>query len=708
MIKRIFTLFLLCLCPSSLVASPLLNEFMALNSATIADEDGDFPDWIEIYNDSAAALDMDGLYLSDDPTQLTRWQFPAVSIPANGYLLVFASGKDRTDPASELHTNFSLKSGGEYLAIVDADGTTVLDEYPTYPNQTADVSYGRLTPAAGSLSTYFNVPTPGTVNDGANAPAELVQFSEPSQTFTGSLSVALSVQSPTATIRYTTNGTLPNASSPLYSAPIPVSASTRLRAFAQEPGRPDGPVSGEYYVHMIASLASVTSDLPLVIVESFGGGRPTSDRTAVWMIFEPDPKTGRSSLLGVPALATRSAVRVRGSSTAGAAKYSMNVEARNELDEDKDVAPLGLPAESDWILSGRYTFDRTLIHNPFIFEISNQIGRYAMRTRFCEIYNNEFGGSLNTGDYFGVYTLMEKIKRGPDRVDIARLDPTDNAEPDISGGYILKIDRADPGDSVTINAANQTLRWVDPKSNERTAQQQTWITNYMNGFGDALFGLDARDPVTGYAAWCDVDSFIDHQLLNVVPKNVDAFRLSAYMHKDRGGKLVAGPIWDYDRSMESTDGRDNNFNVWRGEGGDQGTDFFHYPWYNQMFSDTNFWQRWIDRFWELRQGAFSNANFDAVADAMADEIRESAARNFARWTAVPPRFGGWQGEIDHMKQWLTQPPRMDGGSVHPARDQQRPPRRRRRRNHHHSGLSQRIQPECENLLHARRQRTTGL
>ncbi|MEM7385854.1 MAG: chitobiase/beta-hexosaminidase C-terminal domain-containing protein, partial [Verrucomicrobiota bacterium] len=365
------------LCLHSGSAAPLLNEFMAVNQSTLADADGDFPDWIEIANDAGTSYDLSGHFLTDDAAQPTRWAFPAVTLPPNGFLMVFASGKNRPGP-SELHTNFSLKSGGEYLAIVAPDGATILDDFATYPPQTSDVSYGRLSVSTNSSLSFFNQPTPGATNDAANAPAESVRFSQSSRTFTGSLSVALSVDSPTARIRFTTNGAAPTSTSPLYTGPITVTSTTAIRAIATEPGRPNGPLSAAYFVHLNSSVTSVSSDLPLVIIETFGAGRPTSDRTAVWMIFEPNQATGRSTLTQAPSLVTRSAVRVRGSSTAGAPKYSMNVEARDENDEDKNITPLGLPSESDWILSGRYTFDRTLIHNPFIYEISNQIGRYAV------------------------------------------------------------------------------------------------------------------------------------------------------------------------------------------------------------------------------------------------------------------------------------------------------------------------------------------
>ena len=104
---------------------PVLSEFMASNESTLPDEDGDFPDWIEIANMGNAALDLAGYHLTDNQEELTRWTFPPISLAAGSRLVVFASGKDRTNPSSELHTDFQLDAGGEYLALVAPDGITI-------------------------------------------------------------------------------------------------------------------------------------------------------------------------------------------------------------------------------------------------------------------------------------------------------------------------------------------------------------------------------------------------------------------------------------------------------------------------------------------------------------------------------------------------------------------------------------------------------
>ncbi len=152
-IRAIAVIFLSC---SSLDAALHITEFMANNKESIDDEDGDASDWIEIFNSGPESVSLDGYYLTDDSGALTKWKLPAIEISSSGFLLIFASGKDRRDPAAELHTNFKLSGEGEYLALVGLDGNTIVAEFGSgddpLPAQFEDISYGimqggGLTPA---------------------------------------------------------------------------------------------------------------------------------------------------------------------------------------------------------------------------------------------------------------------------------------------------------------------------------------------------------------------------------------------------------------------------------------------------------------------------------------------------------------------------------------------------------------------------------
>src|SRR6185437_4221636 len=146
-----------------MAADPIINEFLASNNRTNIHEDGDPSDWIEIYNPNSTSISLNGYFLTDKQSDLTEWKFPSVSLTGKGYLLVWASGKDRTDPARPLHTNFKLADEGEYLGLVDPDGMTIASDFGSaFPAQTADVSYG--VPPAGGSDTYL-MPTPGAANE---------------------------------------------------------------------------------------------------------------------------------------------------------------------------------------------------------------------------------------------------------------------------------------------------------------------------------------------------------------------------------------------------------------------------------------------------------------------------------------------------------------------------------------------------------------
>ncbi|MFN0067850.1 MAG: CotH kinase family protein, partial [Limisphaerales bacterium] len=630
----------------------VISEFMAVNRATLRDRDGDYSDWIELHNRGTNAASLDGWFLTDAAASLRRWRLPAYTLLPNEYLLVFASGKNRTNLAAPLHANFQLARDGEYLALVRPDGATVASEFaPAYPEQRDDVSYGRERTAPDAVG-WFAQPTPGGPNATSGpgfAPA--VRFSVPSSAFVDAFPLALACDDPAAELRYTLDGTAPGAGSPLYAAPLAITNRVQVRARAYVPGRLPGPVRTEAYLWIAPAMRNVTSDLPILVVDTFGRTVPdTGDLRAHLWVFEP--RGGRTSLANPPTLAARIATDRRGSSTGGQPKPNLNVEVRGETDDDLDVELLGLPAESDWVLHAPYNFDPAGFRNPLAYSLSRQVGRYASRHRFAEVYLNTGGSALSQSRYQGLYNVLERIKRGPDRVDVDRLEPFDSAALEVTGGYLFKIDRLGPGEN-GFSAGGQTFAYVDPREELiRTPQrlpQRTYLTKYLNDLNTALNRAAFSDPVAGYPAFVDVPAAVDHHLLNTFFYNVDALRLSTYLHKPRDGQVTWGPVWDFDRALGSTDGRDAQPRGWNATGG---TDFFYYPWWDRMFQDVNFWQRWIDRWQELRDGPLADTNLFVRIDALNAEIREASARDFSRWQQ-PKRGGSQAGEVAHLKRWLT-------------------------------------------------------
>ncbi len=637
---------------SSLTADVRITEVMTANIDTHLDEDGDSPDWIELHNDGDTPVNLGGYFLSDNPDDLNTWELPAVELAAGGYLVIFASDKDRRQVGANLHTNFQLKNGGEFLALVSPDKTTITDAYdPEVPQLDEGESYGVQLKSGNWVVHFFDTPTPGAENTGGTV-AEEVMFSVTGQPFVDTMELELSSRSG-SDITYTSDGKRPTLfNGKKYSGPISIDETTIITASIS-----GGPFRQEVYAQVTPGLADFTSNLPLVFVRSESVISTNANEVpALFGVLEAAEGAERTALDHPFQTTSRGWIHRRGSSTRGFPKPSYRIEFQNAAEEDRVLKPLGLPAESDWILSGRYEEDRSLIRNEFTYALSNQIGRYAARTKFIEVYINTGDGPFTEDDYVGVYSFMETLKRDADRIDIDELLPEHNAEPEITGGYIFKVDRS--GDTETVvTGGGQRIAINEPARIPLTTEQRDYLVGYLNDMQDSL---TSSDPETGYPAFIDVPSWIDHHMINTLMLNVDSLRLSTYFYKERSGKVFGGPVWDFNISSGSRDRfgnppRPRDPDVWRGISGDRGTTFFEngtQRWWGTLFDQRDFQQDYCDRWHELRAGAFSTENIHALIDSLADEIREAQVRNEARWSQVPPEYGGWQGEIDHFKDWL--------------------------------------------------------
>ncbi|HVU08039.1 MAG TPA: CotH kinase family protein [Verrucomicrobiae bacterium] len=661
-----------------------ISEFMATNLSTVQDEDGDASPWIEIFNPTTSDVNLNGWFLTDDPNNLTLWKFPNVTIPdlddANGsdnYIVVFASGKNRTSNTNELHTNFRLPVNGGYLALVDAN-TNIVSVFSNYPAQQVDVSYGRdvVNP---NIVGYFPNPTPGNPNSTAGANfAPAVTFSQTGGTFVNSFNLQLSTTNANAVIYYTLDGSAPTEDSAVYAAPIPITGSVqvRARAFDDADGLMPGDLHSESYIQLDAGLINTNSDLPAVIIYNFGAGSVPQDSDQFANVSIYEPSNGLTYLTNAATLTARAAIHVHGSSSADISKQAFSVGFQDDLGNDENYSPLEMPSESSFILYAPDNFEPVLIHNPLIYQLSNEVGRYASRTKFCEVYLNTAGGKVTAANYNGIYVLEEKIKWDKNRVNVTKihsvdnLNPQDNLQPNVTGGYLMKIDRLGDGET-GFNSAGQTIVYNYPKESEiktpQRAPQQQYLQNYMNAFGTALNGASYTNPTNGYRAYIDEPSWIDHHILNVMAFNVDALRLSAYFYKDRTNVLVFGPIWDFDRSQGSTDGRDFSPFYWRAPIPDYGTDYFHYTWWGRMFTDIDFWQAWIDRYEDLRETTLSTNHIYADIDALVAQVQREEPREAARWPQyTAPRSGTvsvsgysynfpgtYQGEVNFLKKWYA-------------------------------------------------------
>ncbi len=536
-----------------------------------------------------------------------------------------------------------------------------------------DAAGGSSGAAGGDAGTSGVAGTAGT--DGmVDPPPSLigdVTFSVPSQTFQGELSVGLATTIAGAEIRYTIDGTVPAASSTLYAGTaLPLTATTQLRAQAFVAGAASGAMSTGLY---IARTFDATSDLPIVVIDGYGLGKPSDKEVyfdAAVMIFEP--AGGEASLAALPNIATRAGYHVRGQSSANFPQTPYKVEFWDNANDDADYPLLGMGSDSDWALIPPY-YDRALVRNPFVYELGREIGLQAPQTRFAEVYLNYEGRPLAETDYQGIYWISETIKNNKVRTNLKQLDETDTMLPEISGGYIFKFDQAaaeepilectgsdpisggfgGPGGGSQGGTCFVDLEVIDPEP--LNLEQETWLTSYIQQFHDTLH----LEPIGDYTQFIDVPSFVDYLIINELTRNVDAYVRSAYYHKDRDGKLKAGPLWDYNFSLAV--GGATTIDPAGGFQYDGSRNVNN--WYPKLVSDPAFMTLVKARYAELRQGPLATAALDQRITALAAPLANAVVRDYAKWPVADvisatgfvrgPTVETWEGQVQALRDFVA-------------------------------------------------------
>jgi spore coat protein CotH len=232
---------------------------------------------------------------------------------------------------------------------------------------------------------------------------------------------------------------------------------------------------------------------------------------------------------------------------------------------------------------------------------------------------------------------------GLDRVPIDRLLRKHTENPEVTGGYIFKIDRLDPGDN-GFTGGGQRLAFVEPKEDEIESNQRKYVVSFLNAMNRTFRDRDFEKPVSDYEQYIDEGSWIDFHIVNEFTKNPDGFRLSTYMHLPRNGRLTFGPVWDFDRTLgPDDDGRAANPVGW--------STVRHFGWWGTIFRNPNFDQAYLDRWQEIRRNVMSVQNMHDIIDTMAAELEESQARNFQKWPLLR-NTAAWRSEVRHLKNWV--------------------------------------------------------
>ncbi|MFT6013486.1 MAG: hypothetical protein ACI860_001195 [Chitinophagales bacterium] len=357
-------------------------------------------------------------------------------------------------------------------------------------------------------------------------------------------------------------------------------------------------------------------------------------------------------------------IEYRGSSSQGFPKKSFSLETQDALGENNNVSILDMPIENDWVLYAPYS-DKSLIRNVLTYQLGESLDRYAPRTQLCELLINN--------EYQGVYVFTEKVKRDDNRVDIAKLTVNDTIGDDLTGGYILKIDKSTNGfgfnwDSPILppftTNANINFKLHYPKENKELPVQSAYIENYVTAFENSLNGPDFTDSLLGYRNFIDVSSFIDFFILNEVTRNVDGFRLSTYFYKDKdskGGKLSLGPLWDFNLAFGNADYCQGSLTTgWGSDFNQNCSDTYTIPfWWNKLKTDTTYINELKCRWDSLRVHQMHTDSIFLSIDSLVVQLDESQERNFMKWSILdsyvwPNNYVGlsYENEITYLKNWI--------------------------------------------------------
>ena len=434
--RQILAGFLLSLLSLPAVGQIRINEIVASNRDTLNDSDGDSSDWIEIFN-TGTQLNLGGYSLTDDPEIPGKWVFPdGKFLGAARYLIVFASGKDRAVLRGQLHTNFSLDSGGDYLALHDPNGALVDEFSPSFPPQKRDIAYGV---GRNGSRGYLSPSTPGSIN-GATLEGFVADttFSHQRGFYTRPIEVTISSETPDATIRYTTDGREPTTRlGQVYTGPIAIASTTVLRAVAYKNGMIQTNVDAKSYLYtadiiqqremdrsIVGSpiysreIQPALTQLPVVSLsfnsaDVFGGSgihsNPSlsgtgSEREAHFEFFDPsDPEDSTHEPAGI---------RIHGGNARQHPKKNFRLYFRSDYGKTRLIHPLfpGSPVETfkSVLLRGgghdAWTFrddwdNASFIRNEFLHRVQKEMGQPSPSGRMVNLFMN--------GEYWGLYELQE-------------------------------------------------------------------------------------------------------------------------------------------------------------------------------------------------------------------------------------------------------------------------------------------------------------
>lgn len=410
------------------------------------------------------------------------------------------------------------------------------------------------------------------------------------------------------------------------------------------------------------------SELPIVMISTLGQTIIDEEKVNCEMEIKYNgPGTITSINDASNVYSGRIGIEIRGASSSGYPQRPYGIETRDENGENLNVSILGMPPENDWVLISNYN-DRSLLKNILAYKLFGEMGNYSPRAQLCEV--------LIDSSYRGIYMIGEKIKRDKNRVDIANLQEVDIAGDELTGGYILQQNYWNENNSFQSNYSpidhpdfDIHFLYEYPDEFAIRPAQKTYIAGYIDSLETALYGPDFAHPVSGYRKYLDVKSFIDYFLVNEVSRNADGFKKSVFYHKDKyskGGKLKAGPVWDFDWAWKNLDTGCHLYAGYSGAGwahhnNDCPTDNYSTGWYIRLLQDSTFANELRCAYEDYRRTILDTAYLFGYIDSMKHLVENAKERHFQKWPILgksgpAPDYGDvattYHAELDSLKNWI--------------------------------------------------------
>jgi len=335
-------------------------------------------------------------------------------------------------------------------------------------------------------------------------------------------------------------------------------------------------------------------------------------------------------------------IKIRGQSSKYYRKQSYKFTSIKTDSTNNNIKLLGLPKENDWILYAPY-WDESLIRNNIVFQLWREMGYYSPRTKYVELVVNN--------DYRGIYVLTEKIKIDKNRLNLNKLSKKDTSKTAITGGYVFKLDKGRKiywPSEFAENGYSRCYYYVSPTYRNINDKQRKYINNYVSNFEKALYND------INWNEYINEQSFIDFLIINELAKNIDSYRLSTYMSKDKNGKLEMGPIWDFDRAF----GNDNKEGANKFDGFIYELKFIPF-WWTKLMNNKEFKHKLIQRYKELRKTTLSDNNINLIINYNYNIIKPSIEREATRWRTYiknegnPYNAKSFDEAVWYLKDWLN-------------------------------------------------------